>query len=58
MVVQDAPYSKPEADELVIKTMAITVNPADVVIQKLGVLLQSYPAILGCDVAGIVEEVG
>ncbi|KAF4631187.1 hypothetical protein G7Y89_g6945 [Cudoniella acicularis] len=57
-VVNDAPYNKPEANELVIRVMAVAINPADVVIQKLGIIINSYPAILGCDAAGIVEEVG
>ena len=57
-VLGDASYHKPEADELVIRTMAVAINPADVIIQKLGVIVDSYPAILGCDAAGIVEEVG
>lgn len=57
-VVEDAPYHTPEANELVIKTRAIAINPADVIIQNLGVIVDTYPAILGCDAAGVVEEVG
>lgn len=57
-VVSDAPYNKPEAEELVIKTKAVAINPADVAIQKKGIIIDTYPAILGCDVAGVVEEVG
>ncbi|MCJ1382906.1 hypothetical protein MMC17_006019 [Xylographa soralifera] len=56
-VVDSAPYTSPSANELVIKTKAIALNPADVVIQKLGILLQDYPAILGWDAAGEVVEV-
>ncbi|KAH8704962.1 zinc binding dehydrogenase [Talaromyces proteolyticus] len=56
-VVESAPYTSPTTNELVIKTKAIALNPADVVIQQLGVLIQHYPAILGCDVAGEVVEV-
>ncbi|BAE62674.1 unnamed protein product [Aspergillus oryzae RIB40] len=56
-VIDVAPYTTPSANELVIKTKAVAVNPADVGIQKLGVLLNDYPAILGCDVAGEVVEV-
>ena len=56
-VVDSAPYTSPSANELVIRTKAIASNPADVVIQKLGVLLEDYPVILGCDVAGEVVEV-
>lgn len=58
LVVQDAPYHKPEAMDVVIRTKAIALNPADVLLQKLGIMIDTYPAILGCDVAGIVEEVG
>jgi NADPH:quinone reductase-like Zn-dependent oxidoreductase len=56
-VVDSAPYTSPSANELVIKTKAIALNPADVVVQKLGILLKDYPAILGCDVAGEVVGV-
>ncbi|CRG83621.1 hypothetical protein PISL3812_00975 [Talaromyces islandicus] len=56
-VVDVAPYTSPAANELVIRTKAIALNPADVVVQNLGVLLTQYPAILGCDVAGEVVEV-
>ena len=56
-VVDSAPYTSPSANELVIKTKAIALNPADVVVQRLGILLEDYPAILGCDVAGQVVEV-
>ena len=57
-VVSDAPYNKPEPDELVIKTKAVAINPADVAVQQKGIIIDTYPAILGCDVAGVVEEVG
>ena len=56
-VVDSAPYTPPSANELVIETKAIALNPADVIVQKTGVLLEDYPAILGCDVAGEVVEV-
>ncbi|KAE8417946.1 chaperonin 10-like protein, partial [Aspergillus pseudocaelatus] len=56
-VVDVAPYTTPSANELVIKTKAIALNPADVGIRKLGILLNDYPAILGCDFAGEVVEV-
>lgn len=57
-VIDDAPYNEPAADELVIRTMAVAINPADVMLQRLGIIIDTYPAILGCDAAGIVEEVG
>lgn len=55
--VSDAPYTPPSTNELVVKNRAVAMNPADVVIQKAGVLLTQYPAILGCDVAGDVVDV-
>lgn len=55
-VVDTAPYTAPSEDELVIRTKAIAINPADYLIQQLGILIQDYPAILGCDVAGEVVE--
>ena len=58
LVVSNAPYNKPEADEIVIKTKSVAFNPVDVAIQKIELIIDSYPAILGCDVAGTVVEVG
>ena len=55
-IVDAAPYTPPSANELVVKTKAIALNPADVAVQKLGILVQDYPAIVGCDVAGEVVE--
>ena len=57
-VVKEAPYTPPEANEMVIRTKALAINPADWVVQKAGVLVETFPAILGCDVAGEVVEVG
>lgn len=57
-IVRNAPYNKPEADEIVIQTKAVAINPVDLAIQKTGIIIDTYPAILGCDVAGVVEEVG
>ncbi|KAE8351946.1 chaperonin 10-like protein [Aspergillus coremiiformis] len=56
-VVDAAPYTSPSVNELVIKNKAIALNPVDIGIQKLGILLEHYPAISGCDVAGEVVEV-
>jgi NADPH:quinone reductase-like Zn-dependent oxidoreductase len=56
-VVGSAPYTAPSANELVIKTRAVAINPADVIYLKSTMLLKDYPAILGCDVAGEVVDV-
>lgn len=55
--VGTAPYTPPSTNEIVIKTKAIAINPADVKIQQMGILITDYPAILGCDAAGDVVEV-
>jgi NADPH:quinone reductase-like Zn-dependent oxidoreductase len=46
------------ANEIVVKNAAIAINPVDWHQQDVGVFVQSFPAILGCDVAGEVYEVG
>lgn len=48
----------PGTSLLTIHVAAIAINPADSVMQALGVLIPSYPAILGCDAAGTVTAVG
>jgi len=57
MVVEEAPYTTPSEGELVIRTKAMAINPADWHIQSKGMLVTNFPAILGCDVAGEVVEV-
>lgn len=36
----------------------MAINPANVKVQQMGILISEYPAILGCDVAGEAIEVG
>ena len=57
-VVQDAPIYKPGPGEILIKIQATSLNPVDWKIQKYGVFVEKFPAILGTDVAGDVEELG
>ncbi len=59
--VGPAPYPTPGADQIVIRSHAVAVNPLDWVIQVAGRVAYSwltYPAVLGADVAGEVVEVG
>lgn len=49
---------KPGPGELLVKVEAAGLNPVDWKIQKYGSYVQHYPAIIGADNAGIVEEVG
>ncbi|KAJ3728306.1 GroES-like protein [Lentinula raphanica] len=57
-VVADVPIPKPGPDQLLIKVQAAALNPVDWKIQAWDFLIQEYPAILGSDLAGDVEETG
>lgn len=57
LVVDSSPYTAPSADEVVVKTKAVAINPADVIYLRSELVLKDYPAILGCDVAGEVVDV-
>ena len=50
------PTAKP--GELVIKIQATALNPVDWKVHDYDYLIKEYPAILGWDSAGTVEEVG
>ena len=52
------PVPKPGSGEILIKTKSVALNPVDWMIQRYGVLVDKYPAILGLDIAGDVEEIG
>ncbi|KAF5336259.1 hypothetical protein D9758_016049 [Tetrapyrgos nigripes] len=51
------PTSVPSG-ELLVKVKAAALNPVDWKIQSFGVFVENYPAVLGTDIAGDVEEVG
>ncbi|KII89535.1 hypothetical protein PLICRDRAFT_41165 [Plicaturopsis crispa FD-325 SS-3] len=48
----------PGKGELLVKIFATALNPVDWKIQKYGVFLENFPAILGTDSSGTVEAVG
>ena len=56
--VDDAPLPTAGPGELVIKNAAVAINPLDWHMQNLGIFVQQWPHVLGCDVAGTVHEVG
>jgi NADPH:quinone reductase-like Zn-dependent oxidoreductase len=59
--VKSAPYTSPRENEIIIKNVAVAINPVDWAMQEMGEALFSwitYPCILGSDVAGEVVEVG
>ncbi|GME56938.1 alcohol dehydrogenase [Neofusicoccum parvum] len=56
--VAGAPDWKAGPGEVVIKNAALAINPVEWMIQDVELLPVSYPAILGSDIAGVVQEVG
>ncbi|KAG1750734.1 chaperonin 10-like protein [Suillus lakei] len=48
----------PAAGQLLVKIQSAALNPVDYKIKNTGIFVTHYPAILGTDIAGIVEEVG
>jgi NADPH:quinone reductase-like Zn-dependent oxidoreductase len=59
--VKEAPYTSPNHNEIVIKNVAIAINPIDYIKQDLGRLVFpwiKHPFITGTDIAGEVVEAG
>lgn len=48
----------PGAGQLLVKVQSAALNPIDYKIRETALIPIHYPAILGSDIAGIVEEVG
>ncbi|KAG1866851.1 chaperonin 10-like protein [Suillus subluteus] len=48
----------PGAGELLVKIHSAALNPVDYKIKDMGFFVTDYPAVVGMDIAGIVEEVG
>ncbi|KAG2074185.1 GroES-like protein [Suillus decipiens] len=48
----------PGAGQLLVKVQSAALNPVDYKIQDYGLFLTDYPAVLGEDIAGTVEELG
>ncbi len=61
LTVGPAPRTAPRAGEVAIRVRAVAINPLDTMKQHMGDLMYRWlphPAVLGEDVAGVVEEVG
>ena len=58
LAVEEAPYWEPGADEIVVKTTAVAINPVDWGRQARGILIKSYPTILGNDITGEIVSIG
>ena len=54
----DTAIPQPGYGEILVKVQAAALNPVDWNIRKYGVLIDEYPAVVGSDIAGDVEDVG
>ena len=52
------PYPKPGPDEISIHAKAVALNPLDWKNRDFGIMVQSWPAVLGVDAAGTIVAVG
>lgn len=57
-VVNNFPKPTPQDDEILVKVVATALNPVDWKMAAYGFLIEKFPVVLGCDVAGTVESVG
>ena len=57
-VVGPKSIPKRGSGELLVKVHSTSLNPVDWKIHKYGFLVENFPAVLGIDLAGDVEEVG
>ncbi|KAG6917712.1 hypothetical protein DXG01_001363 [Tephrocybe rancida] len=58
LIVGSRSVPTPGPGELLVKVLAAGLNPVDWKIQKYGIFVNDFPAVLGTDIAGEVEAVG
>lgn len=52
------PHPTPGPEEICIRTKAVGLNGLDWKSRAFGIMVQSWPAVLGVDAAGIIDSVG
>ena len=52
------PFPAPGSNEICVRTKAVALNPLDWKNRAFGVTVQSWPAVLGIEAAGVIESVG
>lgn len=57
-VIGERDIPKPSRGQLLVKIHTTALNPVDYKIQQTGLFIEKYPAVLGTDMAGVVEDVG
>lgn len=58
LVIGDVPIPQPGPGEIRIRILASALNPVDWKVHKEGIFVDTFPAILGGDIAGDVDELG
>lgn len=58
LLVSAAPYTPSSRDNVVIKVHCVAINPIDWIMQDQDLFGIKYPAVLGLDIAGTIEEAG
>jgi NADPH:quinone reductase-like Zn-dependent oxidoreductase len=58
LAVETISVPKPGPKDVLVKVQAAALNPVDWKIQKYGIFVESFPAILGTDISGDIEEIG
>ncbi|KZT68004.1 GroES-like protein [Daedalea quercina L-15889] len=57
-VIHSISVPKPGPGQLLVKIHAVALNPVEWKIQKTGIIVHEFPAIIGMDIAGTVEKLG
>ncbi len=58
LIVRDAPLPEAGPGEIVVRNAAVAINPVDWHMQDSGIFVRDWPAVIGCDIAGEVTEIG
>jgi len=56
--MREVPVSTPGKGEILINIQSAALTPADWKIPKYQIMVEEFPAILGSDIAGVVEAIG
>ncbi|KAI7909686.1 hypothetical protein M0657_011733 [Pyricularia oryzae] len=58
LILQERPISSPGPGQVLIRNHSVAVNPVDWKQQAMGFMVDSYPKVLGSDIAGVIVEAG
>ncbi|KAF8055560.1 chaperonin 10-like protein [Lyophyllum atratum] len=56
--VKENAIPTPSAGQLLVRVEAVGLNPVDWKVQKYGIYIENFPAVMGTDISGVVEKVG